>query len=210
MRILAVFTLFLFCPSVVLAAQVVGLAQHVSGDVKIKQAGAGDAVALAQGADIALGDTVLTSEGGFVTIRFLDESTMSLNGADGVLSVDEYVFDPKNHAESHAKFTVLKASFEFIGGLMDKGEAEKVQIGMDFGSIGVRGTKILRSMRDDQCWIFLEEGNIRVFNDQGEVFLAAGEGTHIMTADAAPMPAEPWSQKDIDWVKKSVALPAAQ
>lgn len=204
-RFLLILT-FITIPTLAQAAQIVGKATSVIGDVKIKTAKS-EALPLAQGFEIALGDTLLTSKGGFVTVSFIDKSTLNLNGADGSLTIDEYVFDPAKLSEGKAKFSILKGSFEFIGGLLDKGEDENVQIKMDFGSIGVRGTKVLRAMRDHECWIYLEEGEVRVFNDGGEVMLKAGDGTRMHDTSIAPLPAEPWSDKNIAWIKKTVAKP---
>lgn len=206
--ILLTLTLFVFTaiPSLAHANIVVGKVQDVTGEVLLRHAAKSQLIEIEPGMDIELGDTIMTTQDGLVKIVFLDNSTLSLNGDDGELVIDQYVYDPANPADGTARFTILRASFEFIGGLLDKGEKEAVQIQMDFGSIGVRGTKVLRSMRKNQCWVYLEEGNIRVFNDKGEVFLAAGEGTHIMKRNEAPMPAEPWSQEDIDWVKGAVSV----
>lgn len=203
---LCLFFVIALSPIMANAAQIVGKATSVIGDVKIKTK-TSQALPLAQGMDIALGDTILTSKDGFVTLSFLDKSTMNLNGQDGSLTIDEYVFDPSKTKDNTAKFSVMKSSFEFIGGLLDKGDDEKVQIHMDFGSIGVRGTKVMRSVRNNECWIYLAEGSVRVFNDGGEVMLKAGEGTRMHDRAIAPLPAEPWSDKDIAWIKKTVAKP---
>lgn len=154
------------------------------------------------------GDMLIThTDESYVQVDFIDQTHILLSGMDSTLTIDEYVFAPKNIENNKAEFSVLKGSFEFVGGLLDKGEDENVQINLDFGSIGIRGTKIRRSMRDGECWIFLEEGDIRVFNDGGEVFLKPGDGTRISSKDVSPTEVKPWGQKNIDWIRKETQLP---
>ena len=158
--------------------------------------------------DVYLGDTFTTKDTeSFVQIDFIDKTNITMNGMDASLTIDEYVFDPSNLDAGTAKFSVLKGSFEFVGGLLDKGAGENVQIDLDFGSIGVRGTKLYRSMKDGECWILLEDGDIRVFNDGGEVFMKPGDGTRMGAKTKAPTPAKPWSQKNVEWIRGATSLP---
>lgn len=152
------------------------------------------------------GDTVFTTEVGYVKVEFLDQTSFVLNGEDGVLSIDEYVFDVQNPEQAKARFNVLKASFVYVSGLIGKNEQPDVEIGLDFGTIGIRGTTIRRSMRGEECWILLEDGKIQVFNDGGSVDLLPGEATRIRSHDIAPVAAEVWVQDDIDWIRSDTNL----
>ena len=190
-----------------LANDRIGSVTNVTGTVHIRHNGSAEELPLETGNPVLLGDTILTSEDGYATIGFIDESTLTIGGMDGSLTIDEYVFDPAKIDNGHAKFSILKASFEFVGGLLDKGEDEKVQMDLDFGSIGIRGTKVLRSMKDGECWIYLESGEVRVFNEGGEVFLKPGDGTRMRDVTIAPTQVKPWSQDNIDWIKQMVTPP---
>lgn len=157
---------------------------------------------------IYLGDTItIKNDDSFIRVNFIDGTHITLNDMDATLTIDEYVFDPETLSNNKAKFNILKGSFEFVGGLLDKGTAENVQIDLDFGSIGVRGTKILRTMKDGECWIYLEEGEIRVFNSAGSRILKAGDGTRIKSTSISPTEVKPWKQEKIDWIKSAVAAP---
>ena len=207
------FTVFLFIFSFgaqsAHSAEPIGIASVVMHDVTINRDGLTAPLSATKGAEIFSGDVITTiSDDSFVRIDFVDETNITMNGEQSELTIDEYIFDPKSVDMSKAKFQILRGSFEFVGGLIDKGEGENVQIDLDFGSIGVRGTKILRAMRDKECWIFLEDGEIRVFNDAGEVFLKPGDGTRMRDTAIAPTDVKPWGQKNIDWIKSEVALPA--
>ena len=187
---------------------VIGQATLVIDNVTVMHNGQEQTSDLKEGDAIYIGDVITTkTDDSYVRIDFADETNITMNGEEGELTSDEYIFDPANLDSSKAKFTMLRSSFEFVGGLIDKGEAENTQIDLDFGSIGVRGTKILRSMKDGECWIYLEDGEIRVFNDGGEVFLKPNDGTRMGSKTVAPTPSKPWGQKNIDWIKSEVALP---
>ncbi len=190
------------------AMQAVGKVTLIKNTVTITSHDKTDAEGLKEGQAIHLGDKIVTeNETSFVRVDFVDGTHITMNGEDGELTIDEYIFDPANLDMNKAKFSILKGSFEFVGGLLDKGPEENVELQLDFGSIGIRGTKILRTMKDNECWIFLEEGEIRVFNDGGAVTLKPGDGTRMSDTAKAPTEAKPWSQANIDWIKGETAVP---
>ncbi len=185
----------------------IGNISIVIGDVEIQHIDNAEQKA-EQKTSIYLGDVISTkNDDSFVRVDFIDGTNITMNGTDAELTIDEYIFDPANLTGNKANFRILRGSFEFVGGLLDKGDSENVQIDLDFGSIGVRGTKVLRAMKDNECWIYLEEGEIRVFNDAGTRILKAGDGTRIKDKSISPTKVKPWGQKNIDWIKSEVALP---
>jgi len=189
------------------AADPIGIASNVIKNVNITRAGEQKMLNITKGTEIFVGDTIHTKDDeSYVRIVFIDKTYITMNGKDGELTIDKYIFDPKNSKDDGAQFKILRASFEFVGGLLDKSENDNVRIDLDLGSIGVRGTKILRSMRNNECWIYLEEGNIRVFNDGGSVNLSAGEGTTLTSKTNAPRDVEKWNKKDIDWITNTTRM----
>lgn len=197
-----------FCAQAAYAAEVVGTVSVLHSTANISSLADSIEKPLKAQQDIHLGDTIRTlSNSSYVKIDFIDGTNIILSGMDGTLSIDEYIFDPANLDGSAAKFSILKGSFEFVGGLLDKGKKENVQIDLDFGSIGVRGTKIYRTMKDMECWIYLEEGEIRVFNEGGSVVMQPGDGTRISSKSTAPTEAKPWSDSEIRWIKDIAEIP---
>ncbi len=192
-----------------LAEGPVGKAVFVEGKVQLQQKDRDKAEILIQGAQIYLGDEILTDEGGYAQIEFIDKTTITLNGKDGALRIDEYVFDPEDASNNRARFNIARASFIYVSGLLGKAEEPDVEIDLDFGTIGIRGTRFLRSMKDGECWILLEEGKIRVGNDAGFVYLKPDQGTRMSSTDQSPTSPKPWSAKNIAWIKAEVALPEA-
>ncbi len=150
------------------------------------------------------GDVIRTADDGRVKISFIDGTEMVV-AKKGFLAIDKYVFDPAKADEGKAKYRVIGAAFDFLGGKMDKGADSDVTIGLNFGSIGVRGTHIIRTMKNNECWIYLEKGKIDVFNKGGKVSLNPGEGTIMRAKTTAPDVPHIWTAKEISWIKGTVA-----
>ena len=188
-----------------ITADAIGKAADIVGTVTVQRGDKMEITALEAGDPIFLKDTVLTDEGDFAELEFIDETVIEVSGGGGRLKIDEYVFNPDAPEENKARFNVLRSSFKYVSGLVAKND--NVEIGLDFGSIGIRGTTLYRAMRDGECWIFLEDGEIKVNNNAGFVTLNPGDGTRMRDVSIAPTPAKPWGQKNIDWIKGEVARP---
>jgi len=153
---------------------------------------------------IYAGDHIETGEDGYITLLFIDETELSV-GPHGKLTIDEYVYDPSFVVENKSRFNILNAAFSYIGGKMAEYQDSDISIDVNFGSIGIRGTKILRTMRDMECWIFLEEGHITVSNDAGTVELLPGEGTRLSDKAIAPVAPEIWSDEKITLIRNDIS-----
>ena len=188
------------------AMNAIGKATDITGTVMVERAGQSATQELQIDDPIFLHDTILTDEGDYAEIEFIDETLIAISDAQGRLSIDEYVYDPEKPEENKARFNILRSSFKYVSGLVGK-ENHDVKIGLDFGSIGIRGTTIYRAMRDGECWIYLEDGKIQVKNKAGFVTLNPNDGTRMRSNKIAPLPAKPWAQKNIDWIKAEVAKP---
>lgn len=203
-------SILFFAPTHAMAMDAIGVVTKAINDVYILRADNIEGLQIKARLDdpVYLGDVFFTkNDKSYVQINFIDQTHITMNGEDSSLTIDEYIFNPEINEGNKARFSILKGSFEFVGGLLDKGESENVRLDLDLGSIGVRGTKILRSMKDDECWIYLEEGEIRVFNDGGSVVLKPGDGTRLSAKSIAPRAVEPWTQKEIDWIKRVTTPP---
>ncbi len=190
----------------VYAMDAIGKATDISGSVNVQRGKEMVISPLNENDPIFLHDIILTDDEDYAELEFIDETTISITGGNGRFSIDEYVYDPEKPAESKARFNALRSSFKYVSGLIAK-ENQDVEIGLDFGSIGIRGTTLMRSMRDGECWIFLEEGKIRVKNKGGHVTLNPGDGTRLRDLSIAPLPAKPWGQKNIEWIKAETTRP---
>lgn len=189
-------------------AQTVGTVSEITGTAK-NQTG----TELQIGVAIAMNDTIQTSADSSLTIRFLDDTVIAM-GAGTVLTIDEYVYDPQNTDDNKTRFQIKKGPFHYVSGLIGKKEKPDVKIDLDFGSIGIRGTKIWRdmTMTDDgkpQCRIYVEDGSVRVNNGKGFTMLGDGDGTRIVGLTNPPTPSKPWGEAAIADIKsKSPSISA--
>jgi len=191
----------------VFAQDYVAVVQDVIGTVQVKQQQSQSKKMLKAGENLAIGDIVLTSENGYAKIIFTDETSIVVSGAGGRFTIDDYVFDPQNPTSGKARFDILRAGFLFVSGQLGKADRPDVEIALDFGTIGIRGTKIRRAMRDGECWILLEDGKIRVSNIAGSVLLHPGEGTRMGSLKKSPTKPGVWSAENVDWILQETSWP---
>ena len=167
-----------------------------AGDVTITHDGDKTASALKNGAAIDENDVIMTTDHSRVKVEFADKTELVIANK-GSFTINNYIYDPANPAKNKARFSILKAAFYYVGGLIDKGAKPDVEINLDLGTIGIRGTKLMRAMRNGECWIYLEEGKITVSNKGGAVTLASGEGTITVKGKkrSAPQAPHAWSDE---------------
>ncbi len=189
------------------AETVAGLVREVAGQVTVMNAGQQASRPLKLGDGLVQGDAVATGKDGRVQIEFADNSTLVV-AQNGRVMIDRYVYDSKKPKQGTAEFTILDTAFSYVSGLMDKNPMPDVKMHLNFGTIGIRGTKLTRAMAKGQCWIYLEEGVIDVYNNGGKVTLMPGDGTTMRAADAAPATPVKFSPKNIAWMKRAAAGPA--
>lgn len=201
---LAAASFIAFHASCALAAAV-GHATDVLGTVTLTSH-AGKSAAVKKGDSLELGDVIETGEKSRVKLLFADKTEMVVAGK-GKMTIDSYAYDPNNTAANKAEFSVLGTAFSYVGGLLDKGEKPDVKLNLDFGSIGIRGTKIYRAMNNGECWIYVERGKVDVTNKGGAVKLKSGQGTIITGRDKAPADPHIWSAKDLAWIKSQLDDP---
>lgn len=185
------------------AAAVVGNVEEIAGGATVTHAGEKTALPLKQGDSILENDAILTSEISRLKILFRDKTELVI-AHKGSLVIDKYIFDENNPAASKAEYSVLGLAFYYVGGLIDKVASPDVKINLDLGSIGIRGTKIMRAMKNGQCWIYLEDGKITVSNKGGETTLNPGEGTIMTAKTEAPGKAAPWDATKTGWMKDEI------
>lgn len=182
----------------------VGHVREVEGETKITRAGKAAVKDLHRGDDIFENDTITTGKKSRVRIYFKDGSDLVM-AEKGKLVIDQYVYDSNRPKEGKAEYTLLDAAFAYVGGWMGKDKKADVKMNLNFGAIGIRGTRLLRAMKDDECWIFLEKGKVDVFNKGGTVTLKPGEGTIMRDKSVSPEAPHVWSDDERLWIKHTVS-----
>jgi len=204
-HLLAVFAFALLLhSSAAIAGDSVGKVREVGGDVKITRAGANESHYLNGGDALMQDDTIVTGKDSHVKLDFADGSEVVL-AQNGKLVIDQYVYDANKPEDNKSHLTILDTAFSFVGGAMDKTDKPDVKLNLNFGSIGVRGTKLMRAMKDGECWIYLQKGKIDVYNPGGLVTLAPGEGTIMKDKKISPQKPHVWTPQEIKWIKSAVS-----
>ncbi len=160
---------------------------------------------LSVGSGILLEDIILTGVKGRGQINLIDGTQITL-GNDAQFVVDEYLFDQETTQESLARFTIMRGGFSYLSGKLGKVKNPDVEIATSYGYIGIRGTSLWAGVFNNEMRVFLEGGNIVVFNEYGSVDLGAGEGTKIKGFQKAPDIPMVWKQDGIDLIKNLVAF----
>ncbi len=113
----------------------VGVAAAVVGDVKLSNAQTTKPKSVAVRQRIALADLIQTGKGGRLQLLLLDRSTFTI-GANSVLRIDRFVYDPSRGRTSGA--TVVRGAFRFMSGQSNRGNSATVS--SPVATIGIRGT----------------------------------------------------------------------
>lgn len=201
--------LFALCllPGTAMAGEAAGRVREMLGVVRVTHAAADTPIEdLKIDAPLFMGDIIETQEGARAVLSFADGGELVITGA-GRMVIDEFVFDPNAANTGTAHFSLLGFAFSWLGGTMD--EKGDVSLKLDYGSIGIRGTKLMGVMRNGLDWVYLENGGAEISNGAGAVALQPGYGTRIVSAAEAPSAPYMWGEAEIGWLKNLVDDPSS-
>ena len=142
LRAVAVLLAGLVMPGAAIAAEFIGVAAALRGDViRVSAAsGGGDVGPVSSGSKIFLGDEIEVASGGRMQIMLLDETVFTL-GSGAKLTIDEFVYDPE--AQSGSMTTqITKGAFRFVSGKLAKSSPKAMKVKLPSASISIRGTQV--------------------------------------------------------------------
>ncbi|MEI9926804.1 MAG: FecR domain-containing protein [Sphingomonas sp.] len=122
------------------AAQNVGIAAAVRNSVEVRPRGAPRPRPIAVRAPVALADEVHTRPQSQLQVLLLDQSTFTV-GANAVVTIDRFVYDPNRGARSMGA-TVTRGAFRFMSGRPAGVSSTNSTIRTPAASIGIRGTMV--------------------------------------------------------------------
>lgn len=96
---------------------------------------------LYEGAEIFVGDTIITNSSGAVGITFFDGAVLTL-GASGKIIIEDFLFKPEKKQGSFIS-KIITGSVAFLSGRINKISPGSVQFITPTATLGLRGTKIL-------------------------------------------------------------------
>lgn len=126
------------------STETIGYIQTLNGQAFIQRAGA--TLPATAGAALQRNDLIRTGKPGAVGIVLTDDTTISL-GSGSELSLNEYVFEPKQGKFALA-IKMIKGSFSYISGQIVKLAPDSARVLTPDATIAVRGTKLLVQIKE--------------------------------------------------------------
>jgi len=117
-----------------------GIVTSLTGSVlAISQSGTRE---LSMDSPIFQGEKIVTRDNGRVEVQFLDDTTLSL-GKNSEVTVDDYVYDADNAANSNLLLQMGKGVFRTVTGEIAKQNPDHFNLKSPMALIGIRGTTVL-------------------------------------------------------------------
>ena len=186
----------------VLAAPPIGVTAALRGDV-VRTASFEKAAAIGQmssGQQVFLGDDIKVGRQGRLQVMLLDETIFTL-GANSVMRIDEFVYDPADNTKNTLSTSIKQGAFRFVSGQVAKRDAAAMTVKLPSATIGVRGTSVAGEVNNDGSAqvillgpaadnsLGLPAGAINVVNEAGGVDITRpGFVTEIAGIATAPEP----------------------
>lgn len=146
--LLALITILFSQP--VLAAQQIGVTAALRGDV-VRTASLQSGAAIGQmssGQTVFLGDDIKVGNQGRLQVMLLDETVFTL-GANSVMRIDEFVYDPADAANARLSTSITQGAFRFVSGQIAKSDRDAMKVNLPGATIGVRGTSVAGDVSTD-------------------------------------------------------------
>ena len=125
------------------AAEVAGRVKTTEGTATLISGGTRTPAKV--GASVQMGDVVETGADGSVGNTFRDASRVSV-GPNSKMVIDKFVFSPKT--DDYGLVTrIQEGTLFYVSGLIAKVAPEKTSVATPDGTIGIRGTRLLVSVR---------------------------------------------------------------
>lgn len=100
------------------------------------------------GYSIFMDDLLTTGKTGAMGVTFMDNTMISI-GPDTEFVVDEFVYQPKDNALSFGS-RMMRGTLHFVSGTIAKLSPESVSVKTPVGTIGIRGTRFLVKIEENQ------------------------------------------------------------
>ena len=192
-----------FCLTGLVAANpAIGVTAALRGEV-VRTASFSNTAAIGQmssGQQVFLGDDIKVGKRGRLQVMLLDETIFTL-GANSVMRIDEFVFDPTDGANNSLSTTIKQGAFRFVSGQVARNKSDAMTVKLPAATIGVRGTSVAGEVDENGAAqvillgpapdnsLGLPAGAINVANEAGVVDITRpGFVTEITNAALPPAP----------------------
>ena len=100
------------------------------------------------GYSVFMDDLLTTGKTGAMGIIFMDDTMISI-GPDTEFVVDEFVYQPRENTLSFGS-RMMRGTLHFVSGTIAKLSPESVSVKTPVGTIGIRGTRFLVKIEENQ------------------------------------------------------------
>ncbi len=145
----------------------IGLVERLEGLVQITRDGS--VIDIEKGAEILIDDIISTGEGAEVFLRFDDQMNFHL-GENGRLQITEFIYNEIN-SEGLQVLSIISGAFSYVSGLVAGANPASVRLDTPYGTIGIRGTKILGKvdLEANELTVTVLSGRVILSQDDEEV-----------------------------------------
>ena len=201
------------------AAQPIGVAAALRGDV-VRLASLQNDAAIGQmssGQQVFLGDDIKVGGNGRLQVMLLDETIFTL-GANSVMRIDEFVYDPNAPLNNTLTTSITQGAFRFVSGQVARRGADAMTVKLPSATIGVRGTSVAGEVSETGAAqvillgpaidnnLGLPAGVINVTNEAGGVDITRpGFVTEIAAASIAPEPPQQATMQQIRQLEQALS-----
>ncbi len=214
----------LVSPLPVFASPQIGVTAALRGDV-VRTASLKSGVSIGQmssGQQVFLGDDIKVGRKGRLQVMLMDETIFTL-GANSVMRIDEFVYDPDEASNNRLSTSIRQGAFRFVSGKISKANDQAMKVKLPTATIGVRGTSVAGDVDADGSAsvillgpapnnsLGLPAGAINVANAAGGVDITRpGFVTQIMANATPPAPPQLASPAQIQNLERALSEDATQ
>ncbi|MBI2312532.1 MAG: FecR domain-containing protein [Betaproteobacteria bacterium] len=139
---------------------------------------------LARGAEVAVGDTIVTGATGRAQVRFTDGAYSSVQ-PQTQFRVDDYQYAGKTDGSEKSFFSLLKGGLRTITGAIGRVNKQAYRVTTPTATIGIRGTEYL-AREGNSLTVSVGEGIIEVCNAAGCLTVADGHSAFVRDPNTLP------------------------
>jgi hypothetical protein len=161
---------------------------------------------LSLGAQILVGDHIVTGHNARVGLRMVDGAVLSL-GADTEFAVNDYRYQ-EQAGQGTARLELIKGVFRAVTGAIGKLKERDFKVLTSVGTIGIRGTDFWGGFYFSQALdvALLDGKGIYIENAAGLVEITQpGDGSTVHSAKELPLLPTHWGDKKLNAAKQSIS-----
>ncbi len=103
---------------------------------------------MSSGQKVFLGDDIKVGPEGRLQVMLLDETVFTL-GANSVMRIDEFVYDPGQENTARLTTSIKGGAFRFVSGQVARLNSDAMKVNLPAATIGVRGTSVGGEVEED-------------------------------------------------------------